>query len=529
MTTESWHTLFGMGGYLLVMIAIGLWYARRSNNNPEEYFLGNRGLGPWVAAMSAEASDMSGWLLMGLPGVAYFTGCGEAFWTAVGLAVGTWINWQIVAKRLRTYSQVANNAITLPDFFSNRFHDTRRILMTLAAIIILVFFSIYAGSQFVTFGKLFGYVFGAEQYYSVMVIFGAILVLAYTLLGGFLAESMTDLIQGIMMFCAILLVLGAGFFHAGGFAGIAENLRDFPRFTDIFGIAVPVDATGTAVSGDRLQEVVQGKPQFMPGGTDYSFLHILSCLAWGLGYFGMPQVLLRFMAIKSTAKIREARIIAVFWCFISLFVAVCIGLVGRAIFPALLTSAGTAETIFLHLARNFFPPLLAGLVISGILAASMSSSDSYMLIASSALANDLFKGILKKDAGEALVMWVARITMLMVMVFGVAVALSGNQSIFRIVSYAWAGLGAAFGPLILFSLFWKRTTLPAAIAGMLSGGVMVILWKEVISKTHPVLGVYELLPAFTLSSVVIFVVSLLTKMPSDAILKEFETARTAEF
>ncbi|MDR1955589.1 MAG: sodium/proline symporter [Treponema sp.] len=528
MTTESWHTLFGMAGYLVVMIAIGLWYARRSNSNPEEYFLGKRGLGPWVAAMSAEASDMSGWLLMGLPGVAYFTGSGEAFWTAVGLAVGTWINWLIVAKRLRTYSQVANNAITLPDFFSNRFHDKRRILMSIAAVIILVFFSIYAGSQFITFGKLFGYVFGADQYYPVMVILGAVLVLAYTLLGGFLAESMTDLIQGLMMFCAIILVLGVGFVHAGGFGRIAENLGDFPRFLDIFGIAVPVDASGAAVAGVQTQAVVQGKPQFGPG-ADYSFLNILSCLAWGLGYFGMPQVLLRFMAIKSTSKIRESRIIAVSWCFISLVVAVCIGLTGRAIFPGLLTSAGTAETIFLHLARNFFPPVLAGLVISGILAASMSSSDSYMLIASSALANDLFKGLIKKDAGEALVMWVARITMLLVMVFGVAVALSGNQSIFRIVSYAWAGLGAGFGPLMLFSLFWKRTTLPAAIAGMLSGGSMVILWKEVISKTHPALGVYELLPAFILSCLVIFVVSLLTKAPSKGILQEFETARTVEF
>ncbi|MDR2394751.1 MAG: sodium/proline symporter [Treponema sp.] len=529
MTTEMLHTLFGMGGYLVVMIAIGLWYAQRSNSNPEEYFLGSRKLGPWVAAMSAEASDMSGWLLMGLPGVAYFTGCGEAFWTAVGLALGTWINWQIVAKRLRTYSQVANNAITLPDFFSNRFHDRRRILMTLAALIILVFFSIYAGAQFVTFGKLFGYVFGAEQYYGVMVIFGAILVLAYTLLGGFLAESMTDLIQGMMMFGAIILVLAVGFFHAGGFAGIAANLRDLPRFTDIFGIAVPVDASGAAVAGDQVQAVVQGKPQFLPGGADYSFLQILSCLAWGLGYFGMPQVLLRFMAIKSTTKIRQSRIIAVLWCFISLFVAVCIGLVGRAIFPGLLTSAASSETIFLHLARDFFPPFLAGLVISGILAASMSSSDSYLLIASSALANDLFKGILRKDAGEALVMWVARITMLLVMVFGVAVALSGNQSIFRIVSYAWAGLGASFGPLILFSLFWKRTTLPAAIAGMFSGGIMIILWKEGISKIHPLLGVYELLPGFILSGLVIFVVSLLTKGPSEDILKEFETARAAQF
>jgi sodium/proline symporter len=518
-------TLIGMGSYLVVMIVIGLWYAQRSNSNPEEYFLGKRGLGPWVAAMSAEASDMSGWLLMGLPGVAYFTGAGEAFWTAVGLFAGTWINWQLVARRLRSYSQIAGNAITLPDFFSNRFRDKRRVLMTIAAIMILVFFSIYAGAQFVTFGKLFGYVFGAENYYVVMVILGAALVMIYTLLGGFLAESTTDLIQGLMMFFAILLVLIFGFVHAGGFSGIAENLRNFPRFTDIFGIATPVDAAGAAAG---TQAVVNGAPQFGPG-AGYSFLNIVSCLAWGLGYFGMPQVLLRFMAIRKTSKIRESRIIAVIWCFISLFAAVAIGMIGRAYFPALLTTAGASENIFLYMAREFFPPLLAGLILSGILAASMSSSDSYMLIASSALANDLFKGLVKKDAGEATVMWVARITMLLVTIFGVGVALSGNQSIFRIVSYAWAGLGATFGPLILFSLFWKRTTFPGAVAGMLTGGIMVIVWKEVISKRGGPFAVYELLPAFILSCAVILVVSLVTAKPSGEIEAEFEQAKKAEF
>ncbi|GHV75308.1 sodium:proline symporter [Spirochaetia bacterium] len=503
----SVQTLIGMGAYLVLIIAIGLWFARRSNSNPEEFFLGKRGLGPWVAAMSAEASDMSGWLLMGLPGVAYFTGMGEAFWTAVGLFIGTWINWKLVAKRLRSYSQVAGNAITLPDYFSNRFHDKKRILMSIAAVMILVFFSIYAGAQFVTFGKLFGYVFGAEQYFAVMVILGAVLVLFYTLLGGFLAESTCDFVQGILMVCALLLVLAFGFVHAGGFAGVSENLAHFPRFTDIFGIYVPAKAAG----------------------ADYGFLSILSCLAWGLGYFGMPQVLLRFMAIKKSSKIAESRLIAVTWCGLSLFAAVAIGLIGRAYLPDLLTTAGNAENIFLHLAQRFFPPLLAGIVISGVLAASMSSSDSYMLIASSALANDLFKGLLKKDAGEQLVMWVARITMLVVTIFGVSIALSGNNSIFRIVSYAWAGLGATFGPLILFSLFWKRTTLQGAIAGMLTGGLMVFIWKEGISKIGGAFGVYELLPAFILSCLVIFLVSLGTPKPSGAIDKEFEAARTAEF
>ncbi|MDR2534553.1 MAG: sodium/proline symporter PutP [Treponema sp.] len=517
----NFQTFIGMGVYLIAMIGVGLWYARRSNSSPEEYFLGNRGLGPWVAAISAEASDMSGWLLMGLPGVAYFTGLGEAFWTGIGLAIGTWLNWQFVAKRLRTYSQVADNAITLPEFFSNRFHDSKRILMTVAAVMNLVFFSIYVGAQFVTFAKVFGYVFGAENYYTVMVILGAAIVLIYTLLGGFLAASMTDFIQGLLMIGAILLVLISGFVHAGGFAGITEQLRNFPRFLDIFGIATPIDAAGFPVSANTVQAMIAGKPQFGLG-ADYSLLNIISCMAWGLGYFGMPQVLVRFMAIQNIVKIRDSQRIAVTWCFVSLFAAVSIGLIGRAIFPNLLGTGGAAENIFLYLSQNFFPPFVAGLVISGILAASMSSSDSYMLIVSSALANDLLKGLFKKDAGETLVMWTARISILMVTVFGVAVALSGNQSIFRIVSYAWAGLGASFGPLVLFSLFWKRTTLSGGIGGMLSGGIMVIVWKEHISKLGGVFGVYELLPGFIISSLVIVLVSLCTKQPSVKIIEEFE-------
>jgi sodium/proline symporter len=520
------ETLIGMGAYLLVMIAIGMWYARRSNSNPEEFFLGKRGLGPWVAAMSAEASDMSGWLLMGLPGVAYFTGCGEAFWTAVGLFAGTWVNWAVVARRLRSYSQTAHNAITLPEFFSNRFHDKRRVLATLAALIIIIFFSIYTAAQFVTFGKLFSYIFGAQQYYTAMVILGAALVMAYTLLGGFLAESMTDLIQGILMIGVLILVLLFGFFHVGGLSGLADRLGNFPRFTDIFGIAVPIDAQGAAVSAGagNAQAVIRGAPLF-GGGENYSLLNILSCMAWGLGYFGMPQVLLRFMAVKTTAKIAMSRNIAVTWCFLSLFTAVAIGLIGRAYMPGLLTTSGESETIFLHMAQNFFPPLLAGLIISGILAASMSSSDSYMLIASSAVANDLVKGIVKRDANEFLILWVARITMLLITILGICIALMDNDSIFRIVSYAWAGLGAGFGPLILFSLFWKRTTLAGAVAGMITGGALVILWKERISALGGVFGIYELLPAFLCSALAIVLVSLLTKSPSEAVIKEFEQAR----
>jgi sodium/proline symporter len=502
------------------MIAIGLWYARRGGNDPEEYFLARRGFGPWVAALSAEASDMSGWLLMGLPGVAYFTGAGEAFWTALGLFLGTWINWAFVARRLRVYSQLADNAITLPEFFSKRFHDEKRVLLTIAALISLMFFSIYVGAQFLTFGKLFGYVFNADM--TAMVILGAALVMIYTLLGGFRAVGMTDLVQGLLMVAALLLVLGAGFFHAGGLAGITANLARFPRFLDFFGTAAPVLQGG-------VQETVRGVPQFGPGAP-FGALSIVSTMAWGLGYFGMPQVLIRFMAVQKTAMIRPSRNIAVVWCFVAQTAAVLIGVIGRAVIPGgeagLLTASG-AENIFIVLSVRFFPPLLAGVVISGILAASMSSSDSYMLIVASSLANDIYRDVFKKKASEAEVLWVARITMLAVTVFGIVIALSGNQSIFRVVSYAWAGLGAAFGPLVLFSLFWRRTTLPAAVAGMLSGGGMVVLWKNVIAARGGVFAVYELLPAFLFSAAVIFVVSLATPKPIREIEVEFEKAKRA--
>ncbi|MDR2741616.1 MAG: sodium/proline symporter [Treponema sp.] len=519
---ENIQRLIGIGGYLVVMIIIGLWYAMRSNTDPEEYFLAKRGFGPWLAALSAEASDMSGWLLMGLPGVAYFTGYGEAFWTALGLFIGTWINWALVAKRLRSYSQIADNAITLPEFFSKRYHDRKRVLLAIAALISLLFFSIYVGAQFLTFGKLFSYIFNANM--VAMVVLGAAIVMIYTLLGGFMAVGMTDLIQGILMVSALILVLLFAFFHAGGVSDVAANLVNFPRFTDFFGIATPDVSNG-------VQRTLNGVPLFGPG-ADYGFLTIVSTMAWGLGYFGMPQVLIRFMAIKKTSMIRPSRNIAVIWCLLAQTAAVLIGIIGRAVLSGQgdqLLSASSAENVFIILSIRFFPPILAGIILSGILAASMSSSDSYMLIVASSLANDIYKDIFKKKASNAEVMWIARITMLAVTVFGIIIALSGNQSIFRVVSYAWAGLGAAFGPLVLFSLFWKRTTFPAAVAGMLTGGVMVILWKNVIAKVGGVFAVYELLPAFILSCLVIWIVSLVTAKPSKEIEEEFEKAKTAEF
>jgi sodium/proline symporter len=356
MINANLQTLIGIGSYLVVMIFVGLWYARRSNSNPEEYFLARRGFGPWVAALSAESSDMSGWLLMGLPGVAYWAGYGEAFWTALGLFIGTWINWTLVAKRLRAYSEIADNAITLPEFFSKRFHDSKRVLLAIAAVISLGFFSMYVGAQFITFGKLFSYVFNADM--VAMVLLGAVLVLFYTLLGGFWAVGMTDLIQGFLMICALVLVLVFGFVHAGGVGGIAANLANFPRFTDFFGIATPVVVDG-------LQQTVNNVPVFGPG-ADYGFLAIISTMAWGLGYFGMPQVLVRFMAIKKITMIRSSRNIALIWCFVAQIAAVLIGIIGRSILAGeagQLLSASSAENVFIILGIRFFPPVIAGIVI----------------------------------------------------------------------------------------------------------------------------------------------------------------------
>jgi sodium/proline symporter len=519
MSSANIQILIGIGIYLAITIFVGLKYARRGNISAEEYFLAKRDFGPWAASMSAETSDMSGWLLMGLPGVAYFTGIGEAFWTALGLFIGTWINWALVAKRLRAYSIIADNAITLPEFFSKRYHDKNRLLLSIAAVISMVFFSIYVGAQFITFGKLFRYVFNSNMVVLTVII--VLIVLLYTMLGGFRSVGMTDLVQGLLMLSALLAVLIIAYIHSDGIKAISDNLKRFPRFTDFFGIAVPETTGGVQKSAD-------GIPAFGQG-ANYGFLTIVSTMAWGLGYLGMPQVLLRFMAIKKASMIRPSRNIAVVWCFIVQFAAVAVGLIGRALLPTSLNTANASENIFTLLGMIFFSPLMIGVVVSAILAASMSSADSYLLIVSSSLANDIYKGILKKDASESQVLWVSRATMILAAVFGVIIAFSGSQSVFRAVSYAWAGLGAAFGPLVLFSLFWKRTTLPAAVAGMVSGGIMVVFWKNVIAGFGGVFAVYELLPAFAVSCVVIVIVSLATEKPSPDIEKEFEAAKTAEF
>ena len=508
MSGENLQHLISMIIYMGLVICIGLYFAKRANRNPEAYFLGGRSLGPWVAAFSAEASDMSGWLLMGLPGLAYWSGLASASWTAIGLAVGTYLNWLIVSKRLRRYS-VKVDAITIPDFFSNRFHEKKKILMTIASIMIIVFFTPYAGSCLVACGKLFSQLFGAD--YNTMVIVAAVFVLAYTFLGGFLAESASDFMQGIVMLIALVTVLTLGTLAAGGIGAVVSNAQQIPGFWSFVTSATP---TGEAANGAAL---------FGPAAP-YTLLSIVSTLAWGLGYFGMPQVLLRFMGIRSEHELTRSRRVATIWVVISLASAVAIGVIGRVLFPtAYMTyGSGNTENVFILMATKLIPPVLAGLVCAGILAAAISSSDSYLLISASAISKNVWQGLIRKKASDKEVMTVSRIVLVLVSLFAILVATGQNKVIFSIVDFAWAGFGAAFGPLMLFSLFWKRTTYEGAVAGMISGGVMVFVWNFWISKLGGVWAIYELLPAFVISCIVIVVVSLCTKNPSAQIEAEFD-------
>jgi len=519
MNRQTLQILIAMVIYMAAVIGIGLVYAKKANSSSEAYFLGGRSLGPWVTAMSAEASDMSGWLLMGLPGVAYWCGLADAAWTAIGLAVGTYLNWLLVSKRLRRYSIRANNAITLPEFFSNRFREDKKWIMTLSAAFILVFFTVYAASCFVTCGKLFSTLFGAS--YVSMMIVGAIFVLAYTLLGGFLAESASDFMQGIVMIVALTVIVILSTVSAGGLGAVVENARSIPGFFEFFGLATPT----LTEAGEQLVE--NGKPVF-GAASDYGALSVCSMLAWGLGYFGMPQVLLRFMAIRKEEELKQSRRIAMIWVVISLAVAVFIGIAGRAIYPTAHLTATTAENIFITLSTSFLPPILAGFVMAGILAATISSSDSYLLIAASAFAKNIYQGVCKKTASDKQVMVVSRITLLVIALIAMVIAMDEDSVIFKIVSFAWAGFGATFGPLMVFSLFWKRINRAGAIAGMVSGAGMVFLWKLVISKLGGAFGIYELLPAFLFSSICIVVVSLLTKAPSREIEEDFEAVKAGE-
>ncbi|ALE08770.1 SSS sodium solute transporter superfamily [Bifidobacterium longum subsp. infantis] len=513
MVSKDIWVLMAMVIYFVAMLTIGFVYSKRSNSSARQYFAGGRGVGPWLTALSAEASDMSGWLLMGLPGVAYFTGAADPMWTAIGLALGTYLNWKLVARRLRRYSVVAGDAITIPDFFSKRFHDDRNVVSTIAALIILVFFCVYVGSCFVTVGKLFATLFGWD--YHLTMVIGAAIVFAYTIIGGYLSVVVTDFIQGLLMFFALAVVFVGSVASAGGIDHTVAFLKGVPGFLDGTHVATPIlnDAGEQAIKAGR---AMFGAP------ADYGIITIISMLAWGLGYFGMPQVLVRFLSIRSVEEVRKSRIIATSWCVISLGCAVCIGLVGRAMMPTELLTSTDAETIFIVLAQTLLPSFMCGVVVSGIFAASMSSSSSYLIIGASAMGENIFRGLLHRKATDKQVMIVARVTLVVMFLFGILVAYDQNSSIFQVVSYAWAGLGASFGPLMLCSLYWRRANKAGAVAGMLSGTAAVLIWHNLVKPLGGVFAIYELLPAFIISLLFIVVVSLLTAKPNERMLYEFD-------
>ena len=506
--------------YFIVVLTVGFSYAKRSNSSSSEYFLGNRKVGPWFTALSAEASDMSGYLLMGLPGLAYFSGAADVGWTCIGLAIGTYLNWLLVAKRLRRYSVVANDSITVPGFFSNRFHDDKHIVGTIAAIIILVFFCVYCGSCFVTCGKLFNTLFGVD--YTTMMVLGAVVVFLYTMVGGYLSVVATDFVQGCLMFCALVVVIVGSITMAGGLENTVAFLSDIPGYLSMTSTAV------TLTDADGYQLVEDGVALFDVAG-EYGLLTIISTLSWGLGYFGMPQVLVRFMGIRSEEEIKISRRIAVVWVVISMFCAMMIGLIGRYILPTTFLTQSAAENIFIVLSQMLLPSFFCGLVVSGILGASMSSASSYLLITGSSVAENIFRGVFKRDATDNQVLIVSRITLACVLLFGIAVAWNEDSVIFNVVSYAWAGLGASFGPLMLCSLYWRGTNKQGAIAGMVTGTAVVLIWHNLIKPLGGVFGIYELLPAFLLSLLAIFIVSKLTGGPTEEVAYEFDHYMDEDF
>lgn len=503
MNGENLQHLVAMILYMSAVVGIGIYFAKRANQNAEAYFLGDRSLGPWVAAFSAEASDMSGWLLMGVPGLAYWTGLAEAGWTAIGLFVGTYFNWLIVSKRLHRYS-VRVDAITIPGFFARRFHEKSHLIELISSIFIIVFFTVYAGQCLASCGKLFVNLF--DLGYHEMMIVAAIFVLVYTFLGGFLAESASDFMQAIVMIVALVAILALSVANAGGMDAVIANAKSIDGFLSLSQVATP-SSTEVGVFGSA---------------KGYSVLSAASSLAWGLGYFGMPQVLLRFMGIRSEGELTRSRRVACIWLFIAMIAALFIGISGRSVPGISYLSNAQAESIFIDTAVTFLPPLLAGFACAGILAASISSSDSYLLISTSALAENIYHGILKKDATDKQVMNISRIAMAAITVVAMVIAWDSESTIFGITSFAWAGFGATFGPLMLFSLFWKRVNQYGALAGMLVGGVMVFAWKYLVAPLGGVFAIYELLPAFILGSIALVVVSLITPAPSDEILADFE-------
>ncbi len=509
MTSTSIGLLVVMIAYLLFMVIIGIIYSKK-NETVSDFYLGGRKLGPLVTAMSAEASDMSSWLLMGLPGVAYLTGCAEAVWTAIGLAIGTYLNWLFVAKRLRRYSVKAGNSITIPEFFANRYRDKSNALLAISACIIIIFFVPYTASGFAACGKLFSTLFGVS--YLPAMIISAIIIVSYTTMGGFLAASTTDLIQSIVMTLALIIVVWFGIKTAGGFSAVMENAKALEGYMSLTSIHDPATK----------------------GSNPYTTFTIISTLAWGLGYFGMPHILLRFMGIEDEKKLTLSRRIASVWVVIAMGVAIFIGIIGYSLSKVgavdTLVSSSEAETLLIKVAmilseNGTLALVMGGLILAGILACTMSTADSQLLAAASSLSQNLLQDVFGVKMSHKRAMIVARLTVILISAIAIILAYNPKSSVFRIVSFAWAGFGATFGPTMLLSLFWRRSNKYGAIAGMSAGGVAVFLWKFVIAPMGGVLAIYELLPAFVIGLLVNVIVSLATAAPSQEILDEFDSVK----
>lgn len=493
--------------YLLMMIIVGAVCAKK-NTTSEDYFLGGRKLGAFVAALSAQASDMSGWLLMGLPGSVYALGTGQS-WIAIGLFIGTVCNWLLISRRLRRYTIRANNSLTLPMYFENRFKDQKKILLFISSVTIIVFFLVYTASALAAGGKLFNSVFGID--YKIALTIGAVVILAYTFMGGFFAVCATDFIQGTLMLIALLAVplIALGIIGSGNMsAALSQTGVDSATFLNI----MKNGSTG-----------------------EFSVVDIISQLAWGLGYCGMPHILVRFMAVKDEKELKKSKGIAIVWVALSLFFACLIGIVGRAyLYPTVLADGGE-EKVFIEMIIKIFTeniniPIIGGIFLCGILAAIMSTADSQLLVSASSVAEDIYLGVFKKKADDKKVLAISRVTVLVIAVLAYLIALDPNNSIMGLVSNAWAGLGAAFGPIVVLSLFWKRTNLQGAIAGIASGALAVIVWDYIPLVNGATLGsatgLYSLVVGFGLSLLMIVVFSLCTKAPSEEMLQEFEDVRT---
>ena len=468
--------------YLIGMMIIGV-YATKKTNDLSDYVLGGRQLTGGVAALSAGASDMSGWLLLGLPGAMYVGGMSE-IWLPIGLSIGAYLNWQFVAKPLRVYTEVANDSLTIPDFFENRFKDHSKILRIVSAVVILGFFTFYTSSSLVGGAILLENSFGLN--YKLALWVGAVVILSYTLFGGFLAASWTDFVQGILMFLALIIVPIAAIYELGGWNETVRKIGSIdPSHLDVY--------SGSTIIG------------------------VISLLAWGLGYFGQPHIIVRFMGIKSTSEVPKARLIGMVWMILSLFGAVFVGFAGIAYFAD--SPLQNSETVFIMFSQVLFNPWVAGFLLAAILSAIMSTVDSQLIVASSALANDFYKSLFRKNASKKEEMIVGRIAVLGIAVIAIFLGYDPDSKVLELVSYAWAGFGAAFGPVIILSLFWKRMTRNGALSGIIVGALTVVIWGNL---TGGIFDLYELAPGFLLGVLAIIIVSLLDKAPSAEIQNEFD-------